>query len=426
MIGRLLTRGPAAARRPALNESGRPRADRNRRSRSLFARKLSTSSSQPPSTESQSSSGLFKTIDLEGIANDGFGYTVSITAAPAEPRSTRWKRWKFNRERRESSSSPETVRRSISVPRTVASYLRDDKDIEKGGEMSEAPGIQVMTSNSFDVRTSYHEPDERGWDVRNPYKHRPQEGDIKIGIERSTSRLGERAAADDALAKELALPNVPEDGANICYRPNTSPTMQNQPRGLDATAGSRSGSRTSGELHRRPSTGGRAKSPTFPYRPSTMESALRRANSPTLPMLQQPQSALLAPGRMARAVSPVVQPLNSSQWWANAPRPTSRSTAQTLRSGRTVQTSHTARSQPGEAWPLPVPLDAVVDDHIWDEVHPVSFRSSVAARDGSRESLVIGEDSRNPPNIEEEEIPGSPTSITLPIDGPFMSKNNNE
>lgn len=57
----------------------------------------------------------------------------------------------------------------------------------------------------------------------------------------------------------------------------------------------------------------------------------------------------------------------------------------------------------------------------WEQPHPNSYHSSLAGLDGSRESLVIGEDSMQEA-VEAEaereaEPPGSPHSITLPIEG---------
>jgi hypothetical protein len=334
------------------------------------------------------------------------------------------------------------------VPRRVASYIEDEKDIEKGEDMDEKPGIQVLRRNSFDVRESYHEADERGWDVRNPYTNRTQEGDIEIGIEQPAAlKPNWPILGDDKPPENMWLPQIQENSASTPYRPQTSPEMQHQSRRLNSASGAgptRLGSR------RRPASQGRVKSPTLSYKPSALDSNLRRttnssaqfystlspspilpgANTPSPPPLQQPQSALLSPGRIARAVSPVVQPLNSSQWWAsNATRPLTGSsiqTGRTMQSSRTVQTRNTTqtrttgRSEPGEAWPPPLPADAAVNQG-WDVNHHISYHSSVAARDGSRESLVIGEDSQNPPDDEPEE-PGSPNSFMLPIDGPGISK----
>jgi hypothetical protein len=439
MIGRLITRGPSGAKRPSLNESGRTQNDPNRRSRSLFARKLSTSlsSSQQQTTESHRSSSPFQFVDLEGIANDGFGYTVTITAEPTDSHAKRRTWFSRSGRRRESTSIPDTGRRSIRVPRRVASYLEDDKDIENGG--AEKPGIQVIRRNSFEVRESYHEPDERGWDVRNTYTNRAQEGDIEIGFQQPASQETNWPILDEKPSGNMSLPYVPENSASTAYRPQTSPEMQYQPRRLNSRAGA---GQTSSD-RRRPASQGRPLSPTLSYRPIAMDSNLRspqfyttltpsplsgNANGPSTSPLQQPQNALLSPARIARAVSPVVQPLNSSQWWASNPtRPptaSSRHTGNTTQSGRTTQTRGTGRSEPGEAWPPALPADAVLLNQTWDVDRHISYHSSVAARDGSRESLVIGEDSQNPPDDDEPEMPGSPNSFMLPIDGPGISKSN--
>jgi hypothetical protein len=441
MIGRLLTRGPAAAKRPALNESGRPRADPNHRARSLFARKITSSSSGLQSTESPASTRLSQQIDLEGIANDGFGYTVSITAIPvtegSEGRATMWKALKRrHRKQPESNSSPGTSGRSRSDSRRRGSYALDDKDIEAGGQMSEKPGIQVMTRNSFDVRESYHEPDERGWDVRNPYAHRPQEGEIEIGIERSASRVSDWSVLNEATAEKMVLPHVPEDGGSMHWRQsslgNNLPRKPMSSMGVTSRRGSKETSNSGGE-RRRPHTADRPLSPASAYRSSAMDShrfdrsspESHRFGSPQLPTLQ-PQSALLAPSRMARAASPVVQPLNSSQPWAYSPRVSnagSRYAPQSIRSGKTWNTA----TEYGETWPLPEPIDAVVNIP-WEAGGHFSYHSSVAARDGSRESLVIGEDSQNPPDDDvpasPTTVPGSPASISLPIHGPLINRSN--
>lgn len=101
---------------------------------------------------------LSRTVDVEGIALDGYGYTVSITAGDPTPR----KRWmeRFARKNRGDAEKGEAkwpMGRIISKPN--GGFI--DESLKNGA-------IEIVTRKSLEFRESFEENRQdqtiRGWD----------------------------------------------------------------------------------------------------------------------------------------------------------------------------------------------------------------------------------------------------------------------
>ncbi|KAF2431008.1 hypothetical protein EJ08DRAFT_207688 [Tothia fuscella] len=373
MIGRLLTRGPAAARRPALNESGRPMSQKEHKSHSLFARSFhkakttelssDNSDSQKPMTWSDRAS--HETIDLEGIANDGYGYTVSITTGHA-------------------SNKPRKLVKEQRVPRDAKSMKERQR---AGGESA----LAVMTELTYDVRESFQEANTNSRAWKKPYSTGMSEADIEKGMQRAGAQLSDWSLLNEVSSIEspgaIAPTQRQEYGDELQdrSRPSTIPVQPMQ-------------------AHR--------ESISKPSR-CILKIGISPSASPTSAIISpfSPSRPRSRPGSRQR--SPAA-PVNSSQFWASSPHsPLPQGAYHTGQSSPTTQIGFSRQadlSGPIESWSI---RDGAVYSPPWEQPLPGSFHSSVNVVDGSRESLVDGEDSQLPVD---EERGGLPHSILLPRD----------
>jgi hypothetical protein len=391
MIGRLLTRGPGAARRPALNESGRTKSQRSLRSASLFAKwsNLATRNSNQTHTSNptQNSSHVASSsehIDLEGIANDGFGYTVHITATQSQDALPDWRCWKPSTEEPGQDAKPPPSRR-IGIPKLGISQRRRERE---SGLDFEKQGIEAETT--FDVRESFHENNRNTWDVRNTYRSGMSADEIEKSMELAAQSV-DWAILDGR--RHNALPSVQEHEPGGLTRPHTAYLPAHRRQGSNL----RPQTSVESRLH---SAAGSTRSKGILKKPST-------------PVDQFSSSRPISPSTLSystRGPSPV-QPLNSSQWWAASSPYTPMSPASLQSNSASGESpAHSGLHRVSGSWSMA--LDTVYSPTL-GQTRPGSYHSSVAGRDGSmgngsEESLVIGEDS-------ELEPPDTPNSLGLPI-----------
>jgi hypothetical protein len=376
MIGRLLRGGPAMARRPALDEFGRPKKAREHtRHRALLARRSKIDEKYSTPTTSPASTLLYKSIDLEGIANDGFGYTVSITTQVVRRSPSKWGRCKMKRKRPRTVSGPWDMLEpsSISRPQRLVSVSKRSDIVRKSSkgdvdlESMPMTGIEVMTRRSVEVRASYHEDDDKNWNVRVLNTPVPQKDDLEIGIRSSSPGLTDPSVWDEEFPNQNMTPRLPNSTEIVRpLHPQHPPSVASPqlPRFSISNLNS-----SYDRLHKgRLSRDDQRRSPVYGTGPPNVDPGPN--NMPVLPLMLRPAASLRSNASRTRSLA--ISPVNSSQWWENSPHPLRASSS---------PTGYTAGS---ETWQEALDL---FKNSIWDERRRLSFSSSIAAMDGSRENL---------------------------------------
>jgi hypothetical protein len=363
---------------------------------------------------------IYQTLDLEGIANDGFGYTVAITG----PEKEKKKRNKLAKQPSERSLKSAAERQrplpqskfgmsdsTIMTPqppqpsRTNSPSFRPERDNEYLNTRYRS-GIEIIEKKEFDLRESYEEGVERNWDVRGHYFPRRKQEETEKGVysveeKKNPSLYDESLTTDD----DIQVPNrvvnawqpIPTDafgcrifsssravtpsGSNFnkahLPRRNVSPQRANP-----AVIVTRNSSAIAFGSSSPTGTSARNKSTTGPTRmesqkKNTLPCVLHatRMNTPSPPLGQTP-----------RTKSPVVAPNNSSQPWASISFNSHIQQLSNLQLNNLSDEAPTAFTRKREPQTRPDTLDLAIAS-AWRG--PGSHNSSLAVMDGSRESLVL-------------------------------------
>lgn len=426
IFSRLIQRGPSAARKPNLNESGhQSENDANKRARSFFTKKINHNSENLNSFGTETSTLHYKDVDIEGIANDGFGYTVTITGGVGVEKVEKLeKKTKRKRVMRVLSGSEESLdqeksarpRESLSRETTRNAASRGSMrkgSVAKRRKQNEILDIDdkydsdIIARKSFEYRESYHEEHERAWDPRNPYRRNVREKDMDIDQLRPASRTANEANLGvDIRHMKPSLPDLGKKDSKtsfdqLRYEPPTTASLlrhnskdKNVKRPLTEKDLMIDRSESNASSHK-----------MFPTHPRIVQA--RRMKTPSPP-----------PNQFGGRVSPIVQPINSSQWWAN------RSPHSTLNRAQSPPISsvsgnsfdpHIAPSEAEGTWSNPL---EVVIASAWDKGRTESLNSSVGAVDGSRMPSLKGGVPQSYENTEDGTASIDGESFSLPIEKP--------
>lgn len=420
--------GWAAAWLPNINENNDENShenshssiDGNRRLRSLFAEKLSQDSNL---FDTFGTLKVYQTFDLEGIANDGFGYTVVITG-PEKGKKMRNKLFKQPSERslrsaaERQKSLPQTrygmseSESAIMIPQppqpTRANSPTLRRERERDGEFplsQHRSGIEIMEKKEFDLRESYEEGGERNWHVRGHYSSRLKQEEVDAdkfhGNEKTAALYEESLTTEDGIPTPNrvlhAWQPVPTDAFGCKVVPSSraaTPLVTNsiahlQGRDVSPIRTNLATKFVSGNNTMIPLLGNSSTNmPTItrstiePARMRSLKTALPRVlhatrmNTPSPPPIGQPP----------HTKSPVVAPNNSSQSWASSTNSPHRQRLSNLQANNFSDEALIAHMQQRNPQPRPDTLDLAIPS-AWREKH--SHSSSLAAMDGSRESLVL-------------------------------------
>jgi hypothetical protein len=148
--------------------------------RSLDDKKLSVFASQAERL-------LYRPVDLEGIAVDGYGYTVTITAENPKLRKRKSRRYfSFGGNESEQDFGITSPRRSLARMWSV----RRTGTPQPNMSLDEQP-IEIITRRSLELRESFRKNSKeelsRGWDRRNPYSTDPS-NEMGVGPPKPAAR----------------------------------------------------------------------------------------------------------------------------------------------------------------------------------------------------------------------------------------------
>jgi hypothetical protein len=429
MLSRLIKRGPSAARKPNLNESGHQlENDANKRARSLFSKKINHDSENLNSFGTDSSTLHYKDVDIEGIANDGFGYTVTITGGVGVEKAEKKKEKKRKRIMRVLSGSEESLDQEKSAVRPPRNSLSREttRNVASRGSMRHTASrgstgkrrkqneildiddkydTDIIARRSFEFRESYHEDRDRTWDPRNPYKKNVTEEieDIRPSSRTANwANLGGDLGHKDFHSRDLGKKDSKASFEQHRYEsPTTAGLLRHNSQ--DKNSNRRFTSKDLA-IDRHESNASPHK--MFPQQSYPRIVQAQRMNTPSPP-----------PNHFSGRVSPIVQPVNSSQWWA------SRSPQSTL--NRTNSPPISAISGHSSELPAPPaedgtwtgPLEVVIAS-AWDQGRTNSFNSSVGAMDGSRMPSLKGKETESYQNTEDGAVSMDGESFSLPIEKP--------
>ncbi|KIW06026.1 uncharacterized protein PV09_03205 [Verruconis gallopava] len=230
--------------------------------RSLFSRLkdhnsltgLSESTSRSNrSRRSNQALSLRHEIDLEGISNDGYGYSVTITTGRGTKVKRRWnirnRTWHYYPEEpvseaEDERSSVQDFRKKTMVSRTNSKgeIIESEHDTRNSGKQT----IEVRTETAFDVRESFHsEKFDRGFDFRNPYRSAmpgKHEEDIEIALQLPAAEASDWSLFDGEVNRLMSARLLPEESD---LRNNMDSQMQDIPSSPVLPESARSRQRTS-------------------------------------------------------------------------------------------------------------------------------------------------------------------------------------
>jgi hypothetical protein len=430
MLSRLIKRGPSAARKPNLNESGhQPENDAHKRAQSLFSKKINHDHENLNSFGTDSSTLQYKDVDIEGIANDGFGYTVTITGGVGVEKVKK----KTNRKRvmKAFSGSEESLdqeKSAVRVPQNSmsgalmqnAASRESMRNTASRGSMAKRRkqneildiddkyDTDIIARRSFEFRESFHEEQERTWDPRNPYRRKMTEEDVEIDDRRPSSRTADWVQpGGDIRRQESISPDLGKKDSKASFDQHRyeSPTTASILRHNSQDKNNKQRF-TSRDLVVDRSASNASPHKMFPQQSYPRLVQAQRMSTPSPP-----------PNHFGGRVSPIVQPVNSSQWWA------SRSPQSTLNRANSPPISaisgnssepHVAPTEEG-TWSGPL---EVVIASAWDQGRTNSFNSSVGVMDGSRMPSLKGKEPESYQNTEDGIVSMDGESFNLPIEKP--------
>lgn len=431
MLSRIKQRGPSAAHKPNLNESGhQPEMEANKRARSLFSKKIHHHTENLNSFGTESSTLYYKDIDIEGIANDGFGYTVTISGGVGFEKVG--KMTKRQRVMKALSGSEESLDQAKSAARAPPESLsgqtirnaasrRSMRDTASKGSMAKRKkeneildiddkyDTDITAQRTFEIRESYHEEYEKSWDPRNPYRKQTTEEDPPLEQHQLSPRTADWANLGGEIRHmKSILPNLGKKDSKASFE---------EPRYESPTTAGLQRHDSQDKNSRRPLTGkdlliDRSESNASPHQMFPQQAYPRigqaqRMNTPSPP-----------PNQSSVRASPVVQPINSSQWWANrTPQSTLSRAHSPPISSMTGDSSelHIAPSETKGTWTGPLEVDTA---SAWDKDRTNSLQSSVGAMDGSRMPSLKSKDFRSYEDSEDGTVSMDEDSFSLPIEKP--------
>jgi hypothetical protein len=427
MLGRLIKRGPSAAGKPNLNESGhQPDNDANKRARSLFSKKINHDSENLNSFGTDTSMLQYKDVDIEGIANDGFGYTVTITGGVGVEKEKKRKR--VMRQHSGSEESLDQEKSAIQASRNSLSRASMRNTASRGSMQNTASrgsmakrrkqneildiddqyDTDIITRKSFEFRESYHEGHERSWDVRNPYRRNMTEKDMEIESGRPVSRAADWAhLGGDIRRKESRSPDLGKKDSKASFdqhryqSPATASILRHNSQ--DKNSEQRFKSKDL-EINRNESNDSPHK--MFPQQTYPRVVQAQRINTPSPP-----------PNHFGGRVSPIVQPVNSSQWWASRSPQLTLNRANSPPISAMSGNSSEPPTAPVEEGTWSGPLEVVIAS-AWDQGRANSFNSSVGAMDGSRMPSLKGKEPEKYENTTGGSVTADGESFSLPIEKP--------
>ncbi|KAF2402985.1 hypothetical protein EJ06DRAFT_316167 [Trichodelitschia bisporula] len=201
---------------------------------------------------------VFRTIDLEGIAIDGLGYTVRISGpfCKKKKKSARKEEWMASMTRKGSSA----------------------ENLGISSQASQKQPVEIVTEKSFEVRESFHENilDENSWRFWAMSQQRSNEEDMDIEIERAGAGLNDWSLLDNLPTPQspASPPDERRDGS-LEGPPRISITHQYSP-------------------------------------PRNVESRPQGATThPPTPEIPRPPPLATSPPRSPRRTSSITRPLNS-------------------------------------------------------------------------------------------------------------------
>jgi hypothetical protein len=438
LFDRLIRGGWEAARKPNINEFSQASSDANSRARSLFAKKLSQDSTL---FNSFGTLRIHQTLDLEGIANDGFGYTVAITGPQKDKKGKKIRKTLAKRPSERSlrlaaeqgslpqnefgvSSSTITIPQPPQPTRTNSPFFRANQDSEYL-KTRHRSGIEIVEKKEFELRESYDEGVERNWDVRGHYFPRRKQEEVETTeAKKETSLYSESLTTDD----DIQVPNravkawgpVPTDafGCKVDFSGGAATPFANKlnQNSLPGRNVSPQRNNSTNILGRNSLTCApvRKKSAAGPTRMHSQNNNLlprvlhaTRMNTPSPP-----------PGQPPRTNSPVVAPNNSSQSWASNPLSSQPQQLGNLQLNNLSEEALTAFTRKTEPQIRPDTLDLAIAS-AWRETG--SHNSSLSVMDGSRESLVLKLDTIRDGD-EDEGNESESGSFDLPVQRPSMQR----
>jgi hypothetical protein len=456
MLSRVFSHGLSAANKADPDSPALGSDFRANRARSLFSKlkeqtsltglSLSTarsgSTGRPPSTQED--------IDLEGISNDGFGYSVTITTGRGTKVRRRWdirnKTWHYYPE--EPVSDLEEIKSTAGSkdrpPVFRVSGLRKKSLMSLHANDTEKTPTGVRTEKTFEVRESFQsERFDRGFDYRNPYKNGmpgKYEEEIEIALQVPEVEVSDWSLFDGEINRRMAARILPDDEVKYAHKTSPSDPIPSSPAVPASVQQKRPGSSYEEQRYftlQRRSTIDSVRPRTGSSRNSAAHKASRshdyirvgvlpspstiafeeRAGPPSTPrkdIRKSPSPPPLPPSaRFPRSVSPATQPLNSSQLWAspphmhqqrNSPSPTESTTQETESSGTYTTAVPTgvggAPSKVAAGW------------------KKSSLHSSMKAENGSGHS-VMGTGLRPPPpQLHRRDDESSDEEFSLPLQRP--------
>lgn len=357
----------------------------------------------------ESSTLHYNDVDIEGIANDGFGYTVKITGGVRVERMT-----KLQRLRRMLSSSEESLGQQKSAihghpeslggqtarnatnrvsTRNPASILPVAKRKKQNEilDIDDKHDSDITTERTFDVRESYHEQHERGWDPRNPYRKQTTEKDLQIDQSRPSWRTAEWSYVGGEISHvKSSLPDLGKKDRKASFEELRFQTET--AAGLEPLTGKEVifDQRESKES---PHT-------MFPEQTYPRSIQAQRLNTTSPP-----------PNQFGGRTSPAVQPINSSQWWASRPPQLTLGRADSppvLSITENLSEPHIAPSKPLE----------VVLASAWDKGRTNSLRGSVGAMDSNRMLSLKDQNAQSYDDAEHETMTMDEELFNLPVEKP--------
>jgi hypothetical protein len=375
------------------------------------------------STGQTGQSGSQRTIDLEGIKPDGFGYTVTITTGRGTKVRRRWdirnKVWHYYPEQEVSDVEEEEEEQELDVgpsgrKRSIfsqGSFGRKKSESAPGTGESEKRAMEVQMEKTVDVRESFHSQKfERGFDYRNPYKGPPNkyEEEIEVGVQVSEAAVSDWSMFDND-AHRLATPGTqpsaetgnfrrPTPGAPIPSSPAvpTSSKLKRRGSSYDSqrytvsqrhssdSVRPRTGSSRLASSHKGSQSYDNIRMGVLPS-PSTANFDHRcRASSPPMQSVLHPPSPPPLPpaARVRRSTSPAITPINSSHRWVT-------STFLSHRREDDPSTSRTTSpdSDPDPYQPRQQPTHRLSGSG--DQWGKMSIQSSLRAENGSGRSMAF-------------------------------------
>ena len=386
-----------------------------------------------------------RTIDIEGIKTDGFGYTVTITTGRGTKVRRRWdirnKTWHYFPEQEISDVEDEEDARG---PRKQSIFSQGSVTRKRSGSGprtgdSEKRAMEVQTQKTFEVRESFHSQKfERGFDYRNPYKGGRQEEDIEVGMQGSEVAVSDWSifAGEEVRVGSSRKISVPETGQLRRTPPEmpipSSPAMPlsakmrtrgssydtqrytvSQRRSSDSVR-PKTGSRKIASSHKGSRSYDNIRMGILPS-PSTahFDHAFRSPSPPMTSVLHPPSPPPLPPAaRIRRSTSPAVQPINSSHRWVTS----------TFLGKQREDASRSGTTSPDSDVDVLTHPNVIVDPHQssshsrWKNS---SFHSSLRAENGSGRSMAMAVQKRPmQPSFQQEEVHDSDEDFSLPLQRP--------